>query len=310
MAKSKNTGLGRGLDAIFLDNTAEMNLLAGAEGASVLRVTEIEPRPDQPRKNFDNQSLIQLADSISAHGLIQPIAVRLHDNGFYRIIAGERRWRAAKMAGLMEVPVIIMDIDDKKASEIALIENIQREDLNPIEEALAYRTLMNEYDLTQDEVAKSIGRSRSAVANSLRLLDLPETVYKMVVSGELSAGHARALLGVNNAGDILSAAETVVKKELSVRETEEFVRSINRREDGAKNGGETEPAADTNENEAANKKAYKLKMEKKLTERLGRNIKIVDSGKRSRIEIEYMDTDDLESIIRILCGENVFDEIV
>ena len=172
MAVKTNGGLGRGLDSIFLDNTTPEN----GGGTSLVRISQIEPRRDQPRKNFDLEALQQLADSISAHGVIQPVAVRESIGGYYEIIAGERRWRAAKMAGLSEIPVTVIAADDKKAAELALIENVQREDLNPIEEALAYKKLSEEYGLTQEKVAQAVGKSRSGVANSLRLLDLPETV--------------------------------------------------------------------------------------------------------------------------------------
>ena len=305
MAKQKRSGLGKGLDAIFLDNTADINLggSAGSENVAFLRVTELEPRPDQPRKSFDNEALAQLADSIATHGLIQPIIVRESDTGFYRIIAGERRWRAAKMAGLIEVPVIVMDINDKKASEIALIENIQREDLNPIEEALAYRTLMEDYDLTQDEVSKSIGRSRSAIANSLRLLDLPEDIISLVVSGKLTAGHARTLLALNDADMINETADIIIRRDLSVRETEELVRSINRSAD-------KEAVDDTELPADKNNTTYRIQLEKRMSEHLGRKIKIADTGKRTRIEIEYEDNDDLENIIKALCGETIFDDLI
>ena len=308
MVKQKRSGLGRGLDAIFLDNTADINFnstLSNSENITFLRVTELEPRPDQPRKSFDNEALAQLADSIATHGLIQPIIVRASDTGFFRIIAGERRWRAAKMAGLIEIPVIVMDINDKKAAEIALIENIQREDLNAIEEALAYRTLMTDYNLTQEEVSKSIGRSRSAVANSLRLLDLPDDVMSLVVSDKITAGHARTLLALDNPQDMTEVADMIIRKELSVRETEEIVRSMNRPADKEavdENGAEL-PADKYSKN-------YKLELESRMTTRLGRKIKISDTGKRSRIEIEYMDNDDLESIIKMLCGDNIFDDLI
>ena len=308
MVKQKRSGLGRGLDAIFLDNTADINFnstLSNSENITFLRVTELEPRPDQPRKSFDNEALAQLADSIATHGLIQPIIVRASDTGFFRIIAGERRWRAAKMAGLIEIPVIVMDINDKKAAEIALIENIQREDLNAIEEALAYRTLMTDYHLTQEEVSKSIGRSRSAVANSLRLLDLPDDVMALVVSDKITAGHARALLALADADEMTEVADLIIRKELSVRETEDMVRSMNRPADQeAVDGNQAELPADKYS------KNYKTTLESRMTERLGRKIKISDKGKRSRIEIEYMDNDDLESIIKMLCGENIFDDLI
>ena len=208
----KKNSLGRGLDSLFLENDE-----TDKSSISMLRVSEIEPNPAQPRKNFDNEALAQLADSIARHGLLQPIAVREHESGFYRIIAGERRWRAAKMAGLIELPAIIYDMDDKKAAELALIENLQREDLNPIEEALAFRTLIKEFGMTQEDTANQIGKSRSAVANSLRLLDLPDDVVAMVADGSISAGHARAILSLDREEDMLPLAQRIVEKTLSVR---------------------------------------------------------------------------------------------
>ena len=230
MAKNKNTGLGRGLDAIFLDNTTEES----GRGVTMLRLSDIEPRPDQPRKQFESESLASLADSIAENGVLQPLLVRAEGDGFYQIIAGERRWRASKMAGLTEVPAIITDADDKKAFELAIIENIQRENLNAIEEAAAIRDLMTEYGLTQEEVSTRISRSRSAVSNAIRLLDLPDSVMKAVSDGKLSAGHARALLGLRDSEKIISAAQTVISRGLSVRATEELVRSLNRAQEDAK----------------------------------------------------------------------------
>ena len=222
MSKPKISGLGRGLDAIFVDNTDE-----SPGRVNIMRLADIEPRADQPRKNFDPQALSALADSIAAHGLIQPIVVRPSAGGFYEIVAGERRWRAAKMAGLSEVPVIVSEFDDQKTAEVALIENIQREDLNPVEEALGYRALMEEYGLTQEGIAKRIGKSRPAIANTLRLLELPDEILKLVSAGRLTAGHARTLLGLKNPSDMPSCARTIEEKGLSVRGAEELVRTIN-----------------------------------------------------------------------------------
>ena len=224
MAKPKNSGLGRGIEAIFLDNTAEDN-----GGVTMMRLSEIEPNPDQPRRDFDPESLSQLAESIATHGLIQPIIVRSTGSGeYYEIIAGERRWRASKMAGLSEVPVIIMELDDQKAAQVAIIENVQRENLNAIEEAMAYRSLITDFGMTQEELSKQIGKSRSAVANILRLLDLPDEVMALVREGTLSSGHARTLLGLKNPARMIGAANTVVTKNLSVRETEALVKKLNR----------------------------------------------------------------------------------
>ena len=292
MAKNKNTGLGRGLDAIFLDNTTEES----GRGVTMLRLSDIEPRPDQPRKQFESESLASLADSIAENGVLQPLLVRAEGDGYYQIIAGERRWRASKMAGLTEVPAIITDADDKKAFELAIIENIQRENLNAIEEAAAIRDLMTEYGLTQEEVSTRISRSRSAVSNAIRLLDLPDSVMKAVSDGKLSAGHARTLLGLRDSEKIISAAQTVISRGLSVRATEELVRSLNRAQEDAKKPPRAESEADR----------YMNWLCRKMSDSLERGVRIV-GGKKKHIELEYRDSDDLERMIRKLCGEDFFD---
>ena len=296
MAKSKNTGLGRGLDAIFADNSnTEAN-----DRISILRISEIEPNPDQPRKNFDQDALAQLAGSISAHGLIQPIVVRpSKSEGYFEIVAGERRWRAAKMAGLSEVPVIQMDLDDKKAAQIALIENVQREDLNAIEEAEAYAALMDEHGMTQEELSGQVGKSRSAIANSIRLLDLPDSVIAMIKDSKLSAGHARALLGLKKESQIEPAANAAVSKNLSVREVEKLVKNLNKAIE----------SADEEQDEPLHVKVdYIAELAGKMTSRLGRRVQIKDKGKAKKIEICYENDDDLNSIVKLLCGDNIFDE--
>lgn len=303
MAKEKRTrtgGLGRGLDAIFIDNTSDEN-----SGTSMLRVSDIEPRSGQPRKNFDKDSLSQLADSIAANGIIQPIAVRTGENGFYQIIAGERRWRAAKMAGLKEIPVIIMDTDDRRASELALIENIQRENLNAVEEAAGFRALIEEYGLTQEEVSHIIGRSRSAVANSLRLFDLPVSVLDMIRDEKLTAGHARALLGLKNANEIESRAELVYKKGLSVRAAEEAVRSWNQLSEKNESA-----EADADKAKKLPEIDYNIEIERRVTHSLGRRVRILNKNpkKPNTISIEYTDNEDLELILCKLCGDNLFKE--
>jgi len=293
MAKDK--GLGRGLDAIFLDNSEEDK----GDKVTTLRLSEIEPEQKQPRTVFNHEPLEELASSIATHGLIQPIIVREGKNGYYKIIAGERRWRASKMAGLTEVPVIIIEADDRKAAELSLIENLQRENLNAIEEAAAYRALITEYKLTQEEVSSRIGKSRSAVANSMRLLDLPEEVAEMVKKGELSAGNARALLGLIDKSGIADLAKKVVAKGLSVRLTEELVRVMNKK---AKEADKIEQK----DNEF--KVDYIAALEKRVTSHIGRRVKIHQSGKRKRIELEYSDDNDLENILRALCGRSFFDD--
>lgn len=293
MAKPKNTGLGKGLEAIFLENTADES-----GNVTMLRLSDIEPNPDQPRREFDAEALSQLAESIAAHGLIQPIVVRSSSEGYYQIVAGERRWRASKMAGLTEVPVLIMELDDKKAAQVALIENIQRENLNPLEEAAAYRSLLTDYEMTQEELSRQIGKSRSAVTNTLRLLDLPEAVCEMVKGGKLSAGHARALLGLKNAVRIEGAAKKVVAKNLSVRETEALVRKLNRLENKVDEAiTETTPFVD-----------YTAELAKKMTSRLGHKVRILGKGKLRKLEIHFSDDSSLDELVTRLCGDNIFDE--
>ena len=217
---AKKTGLGRGLDFIFDDNSIESD----GSGVTSLRISDVEPKSDQPRKNFDNEALSQLADSIAANGVLQPILVREVGSGFYQIIAGERRWRASKLAGLTEIPAIVMEADDLKTAQIALIENIQREDLNPIEEALAYQRLINDYNLKQDEIADKVSKSRAAVANSLRLLKLDERVQKMLIDDMISSGHARTLIGIQNGDKQYALAMKVSDEKLSVRDIEKLIK--------------------------------------------------------------------------------------
>lgn len=295
MAKPKNTGLGRGIEAIFLDNTAEEN-----GGVTMMRLSEIEPNPDQPRRDFDPEALSQLAESIATHGLIQPIIVRSTGSGeFYEIIAGERRWRASKMAGLTEVPVIIMELDDQKAAQVAIIENVQREDLNAIEEAAAYRSLIEDYGMTQEELSKQIGKSRPAVANILRLLELPDEVMALVKEGALSAGHARTLLGLKNPTRMIGAANTVVTKNLSVRETEALVKKLNRieKEINDPKPVDDEPIVD-----------YSKELAKKMTEKLGKKVIISGKGKLRKLEISFSDDKELDELVNKLCGANIFDD--
>ena len=295
MAKPKNTGLGRGIEAIFLDNTAEEN-----GGVTMMRLSEIEPNPNQPRRDFDPESLSQLAESIATHGLIQPIVVRSTGSGeFYEIIAGERRWRASKMAGLTEVPVIIMERDDQKAAQVAIIENVQREDLNAIEEAAAYRSLIEDYGMTQEELSRQIGKSRPAVANILRLLELPDEVMALVKEGALSAGHARTLLGLKNSTRIIGAANTVVAKNLSVRETEALVKKLNRieKEINDPKPVKDEPIVD-----------YSKELAKKMTEKLGKKVVISGNGAKRKLEISFSDDKELDELVNKLCGANIFDD--
>ncbi len=287
---AKKQPLGSGLSAIFLDNSPD-----SSEKTSTLRLSQIEPRRSQPRKFFDNEALAQLADSIAANGLIQPIVVRaVEDSDFYQIIAGERRWRAAKMAGLTEVPVVILDADDKKTAEFALIENIQREDLSPIEEAEGYKALIEDYSLTQEQVAKQVGKSRAAVTNCLRLLDLPEEIIPLVADKTLSAGHARTLLGLADKSRIPEAAKTVIDGELSVRATEELVKKLNT----------TVNADDTPDTHDEVEREYYTSLAKRISEASGYKVKISHSSNKKVISLTYNSSDELEEIIKKIIGDN------
>lgn len=295
MASKMKTGLGKGLDSIFIDNTAP-----SGGGNGLVRLSEIQPRKDQPRKNFDLESLQQLADSIAEHGLLQPVVVREALGGYYEIIAGERRWRAAKMAGLSEIPVTILTADDRKASELAIIENVQREDLNPMEEAQAYKKLQEEYGLTQDRVASAVGKSRSAVANTLRLLDLPEEAGALVATGKLSEGHAKVLLGTTYEEDLIKAAKEVAEKGLSVRETEALVKRLNA-------ASAAEEAEETLKDFPV-KVNYTKVLEEKAGRMLGRRVSINGRGKTRRLELFYEDREDLENLLKVLCGDRIFED--
>ena len=277
-------GLGKGLGALlgddFLDTAAE------AKGTLTLPLSQVESCASQPRKNFDPDALADLADSIAQHGIIQPLTVRRLQSGYYQIIAGERRWRAARMAGLTEVPAVVIEADDRKAMELAMIENLQREDLNPMEEAEGYQVLMEQYGMTQEETAQRVGKSRPAVANALRLLKLCSDVRKLVEDGKLSGGHGRALVTLSDKQQ-KEAAAAIVKGDLSVRQTELLVKKLTteKKEKIAKKEGEVDYAA-----EAA----------KELTSRLGRPCKIVTGRKKGRIELEYYGVDDLNELLDAL----------
>lgn len=281
---AKNKGLGIGLDALFggadFDET-ESELMS-------LPISKVEPRLEQPREYFDEAALQDLADSIAQYGLIQPITVRKLDTGYYQIIAGERRWRASRLAGLTEVPVRVIEADDRRTAELALVENLQREDLNPIEEAKGYRTLIEEYGLTQEEAAKSVGRSRPAITNAMRLLSLSAPVLEMVEKGTLSAGHARALVPISDEKLQLEAAHEVRDKNLSVRRTEQLAARITKAPKAEK------PAADPLDVD------YSAEVSNQLTAVLGRKVRLVDGKKTGRIEIEFYGADDREALIALL----------
>ena len=278
MAKKKNYGLGTGLDALFGEEPVQ-------EAVQTLPISRVEPRSGQPRTRFDEEALQELAGSIAEHGLLQPITVRPLDGGYYQIVAGERRWRAARLAGLGEVPVRIIDADDRTAQELALVENLQREDLNPMEEARGYRALMDEYGLTQDAVSQTVGKSRPAVANALRLLNLPSAIMDMVEKGQLTTGHARALLPIENEALQLEAARQVVEKGLSVRQTEALTAHLLK----APKAKKPAPAVD-----------YAAHMSDELGRALGRKVHIVDGRKKGRIELEYYGADDREALLAAL----------
>lgn len=296
----KKPSLGRGLDSLFLENDE-----AERSSVAMLRTADVEPNPYQPRKHFDEEALASLADSISMHGLLQPIAVRRSMGGFYQIIAGERRWRASKIAGLTEIPAIIYEMDDKKAAELALIENIQREDLNPIEEAIALRTLINDHGLTQEDASRRIGKSRSAIANALRLLDLDDEIVSLVADRKLSPGHARAVMSLKRKEDMLGFALRICEKELSVREAENEAKLINLRAEKEANGTE-EKASD---HDSAMTQSYLRSLERRATQTLGNKFRIFDpgKGKPKKIEITYSENDDLETILKRLCGDDFFE---
>ena len=294
MAK-KTGGLGKDFYAIFDDNILE----AKKGAAENIRISDIEPRHDQPRKTFEKEALEVLADSIATYGVLQPIIVRSNPalEGTYEIIAGERRWRASKMAGLTEIPAVVLTGDELKVAEVALIENIQREDLNPVEEALGYGALIERFGLTQEQVAKQVGKSRSAVANMLRLLELPESVLEMLKNGDISAGHAKALLGLDEAETMIEVANRVVERELSVRETEAMVQRINA-------AGEEQ----AEERIHPQIKAHMKELEHRAMSALGRKVRISRSTHKKVLELSYSDDEDLEALLLSLCGESIFDE--
>ena len=282
MASKKPSGLGRGLGALLGDDVMKTE----SSGSLSLPISQVETCSSQPRKRFDDESLQELADSISQHGIIQPLTVRKLSSGYYQIIAGERRWRAARLAGLQEVPVIVIEADDRKVAELAMIENLQREDLNPMEEAAGFQSLIESYHMTQEEAAQRVGKSRSAVTNALRLLGLTPSVRKLVEEGKLSAGHARALVPLSPSLQE-SAANAIVSGGLSVRQTEALVKrlSAEKKEAQAKDPDEVD---------------YLAEAQNELKARLCRGVKIVPGRKKGRIELEYYGVDDLNDLLDAL----------
>ena len=283
MAAKEKKGLGTGLGVLFgadeYDDEAEQ---------LTLPIAKVEPRSEQPREYFDQEALEALADSIRQYGLIQPITVRKLDSGYYQIIAGERRWRASRLAGLTEVPVRVIEADDRRTAELALVENLQREDLNPIEEAKGYKVLIEEYGLTQDEAARSVGRSRPAVTNAMRLLMLAPQVMEMVEKGELSAGHARAILTVSEPSKQLAAANEIIRKNYSVRKAEQLAAKIFRESQQTK-----EESSEINVD-------YAAEVSNELSKKLGRKVRLIEGKRNGKIEIEFYGADDREALIEKL----------
>ncbi len=282
---AKKSGLGTGLDTLFEDNGFGL----AQENGTVLRLTEIEPNRNQPRKEFDEQALSELADSIREHGIIQPLLVRPLETGGYQLVAGERRWRAARMIGLTEVPVVIKEMTETEVMELALIENLQRQDLNPLEEAAGYRELMTTYGLTQDQVAKRVGKSRSAVANCLRLLTVPEEIQPFLRSGQLSAGHVKALAGMSDREEMVRIAKSAADKGLSVREVERQVQSFTAPRPSSPSGEE--------------KEAFYKELELAMNVELGRKVRIRPGRIGGTVEIAFFDQEDLRSLAYRLSGE-------
>ena len=280
---ASNKGLGKGLGALLGDFTEE---IPQDSAYRELPVYKVEPNPDQPRREFGEEELQALSDSISVHGVIQPLTVRELPNGYFQIIAGERRWRAARMAGLSDVPVVVIEADDKKAMELALIENLQRQDLNPVEEALGYQTLMEEYGLTQEDTAQQVGKSRSAVANTLRLLALTPEVLELLKTGEITAGHARAILSLKSEKKQIEAARKIMALSLSVRQAETLCKNMNK-----------EPVEKP---KVTFEVDYVAECEKSLSKHLGRGVKIVNGKRKGRFELEFYGEEDLQTLLEAL----------
>ncbi len=303
MAKRQG-GLGRDFYSLLEDN----NVMTENKSVERISLSKIEPRKDQPRRDFDQTALQALADSIAIHDVIQPIVVRsLGATGAmfedsYEIIAGERRWRAAKMAGLNDIPAVIITGDDLKVAQVSLIENMQRMDLNSIEEAMAYKVLLDKYKMTQEDLSKQIGRSRSSIANTLRLLELPEEVQTMLREGKISMGHARALLSLEYVEDMIRLAEKVQEKELSVREVEKMVKQIL----AAANDDQEADVLTEDQAEKLQRKVYMKDLEQKVQSRMGRKVRITQTGRKKTVELSFEDDGDLEDLLKLLAGDDIF----
>ena len=289
-------GLGRDFYSILDDNMIEDK----KDSVSKIRINDIEPRRDQPRKDFDEESLQLLADSISIHGVLQPIIVRENTDfvGTYEIIAGERRWRAAKMAGLSEIPAITVDGDDLKVAQIALVENVQRENLNPVEEAFAYQALVDRFGLTQEKLSREVGKSRSAIANMLRLIDLPDEVLSLLKEGKITNGHARAILGLDDEDQMINLAQKVYERDLSVREVEKTVKRIIAEQDIE--------VLKTTPDESVQRRVYMRDLERRVMDKLGRKVKINQTNKKKTVELTFDNDADLEELLTLICGKGLF----
>ncbi len=303
MAK-KQSGLGRNFYSLLEDN----NVMTENKAVERISLSKVEPRKDQPRKDFDQTALQALADSIAIHDVIQPIVVR--DLGFngamfedsYEIIAGERRWRAAKMAGLSDIPAVVITGDDLKVAQVSLIENMQRMDLNSIEEAMAYKVLLEKYSMTQEDLSRQVGKSRSAIANTLRLLELPEEVQAMIREGKISMGHARALLPLKYKEDMMRMAEKIQEKELSVREVEKMVKQLL-----AAQSENEDNEVEVEDDEHLQKKVYMKDLEQRVQRRMGRKVRITQTNRKKTVELTYEDDGDLEDLLKLLAGDDLFE---
>lgn len=289
-------GLGRDFFSILDDNVYE----AKKDSVINIKVGDVEPRRDQPRKDFDDESLQSLADSITVHGVLQPIIVRENSDfpGTYEIIAGERRWRASKIAGLSEIPAINVDGDDLKVAQISLVENVQRENLNPVEEAFAYQALVERFGLTQEQLSKEVGKSRSAIANMLRLIDLPDEVLALLKDGKITTGHARAILGLDTDEQMIILAQKTEEKGLSVREVEKLVRKILAEQDVE--------VLNVKDDAAIQRRVYMRDLERRAMDMLGRRVKINQTAKKKTVELTFDSDSDLEELLTLLCGNGFF----
>lgn len=284
--------------SILDDNIYEEN----KDSVTTVKIGDIEPRKDQPRKDFDEEAIHLLADSIAIHGVLQPIIVRENADfpGTYEIIAGERRWRAAKIAGLSEMPVVLVDGDDLKMAQIAIVENVQREDLNPVEEAFAYQALIERFGLTQEQLSKEVGKSRPAIANMLRLVDLPDEVLELLKEGKITSGHARAILGLDSEEQMIELAQKVHENDLSVRKVEEIVRKLL--------AAQEEEVMQVIDESYAQKRVYMRSLERKAMDKLGRRVKINQTSKKKTVELTFDSDADLEELLCLICGDEFFAE--